>query len=100
MRTPFSLPCTVICNEWKPECQQTVEETKLIDSAAPGAGQDAYAKTATAACKLLGYETFGSGTVHMIGKSARPSAMVAQVKVTPSMPSGGMPCHGSSSMSA
>lgn len=52
----------------------------MIDPAAPGAGQDAYGKTATAACKLLGYETFGSGTVHMIGKSVRLSLTMVQVK--------------------
>lgn len=69
---PFAHVCAapaVICNEWKPECQQTVTEYTLLDPTAPDAGgQDAYAKTAVAACQLLGYQTFGTGTVHMVGE--------------------------------
>lgn len=41
----------------------------LVDPTAPGAPADAYAQTATAACQLLGYNTFGTGTVYMIGNA-------------------------------
>jgi hypothetical protein len=66
------LLAVVVCNEWKPECHQTVTESRLVEPAAPGAEPDSYAKTATAACQLLGYTSFGSGTQHMVGKSVGP----------------------------
>lgn len=65
---PLSACAPVICNEWKPECHQTVTDSRLLDPAAPGAEPDAYAKTATAACELMGYRSFGTGTTHMVGK--------------------------------
>lgn len=57
----------IVCNEWKPECRQVVSETRLVDPAAPGADAGAYATTATAACQMLGYSSFGSGTMHATG---------------------------------
>ena len=35
--------------------------------------KDAYDKTATAACQLLGFSSFGSGTQHMIGERTHGS---------------------------
>lgn len=62
---------TVVCNEWKPECRQVISETRLVDPAAPGADPSAYATTATAACQLLGYSSFGAGTMHTTGEAIR-----------------------------
>jgi hypothetical protein len=61
---------TVICNEWKAECRETVTESQLLDPSAPGAGKDAFALTATAACKLMGYTSFGAGTTRVTGEPA------------------------------
>jgi hypothetical protein len=58
----------VICNDFKPECKETVTEWQLLDPAAPGAPADSYAQSAVAACRIMGYSTFGSGSTHMVGE--------------------------------
>jgi hypothetical protein len=55
-----------------------VNETRLVDPAAPGAGPSAYATTATAACQMLGYSSFGSGTMHTTGEAMRRAARVCE----------------------
>jgi hypothetical protein len=57
----------VVCQEFKPECVQTVTETKMLVPQ-PGNTADLIA-TSQAACKLLGYTYPGSGSVHMVGES-------------------------------
>jgi hypothetical protein len=63
-----AVAATVVCNEWKPECRETVTESQLLDPSALGASKDAFALTATAACKLMGYTSFGTGTTRVTGE--------------------------------
>lgn len=68
---PILLPLTprppVVCNEFKPECKETVTEWQLLNPTAPGAPADAYAQSAVAACHVMGFNTFTTGSQHMVG---------------------------------
>lgn len=59
----------VICNEFKPECVKKVEESHMVVPHGDAAtNPDEFNMSVDAACKLLGYRTFGGGSVHMTGK--------------------------------
>lgn len=59
----------VVCNDFKPECLKTVEETyMLVPRGTATSNPDDFNMSVDAACKLLGYKTFGGGSVHMTGQ--------------------------------
>lgn len=59
----------VICDDFKPECVKTVEETHLlVPHGTATSNPDDFNMSVDAACKLLGYRTFGGGSVHMTGQ--------------------------------
>ncbi|KAF6252040.1 hypothetical protein COO60DRAFT_1463913 [Scenedesmus sp. NREL 46B-D3] len=62
----YSNVTKVICQEFKPECVTTVLQGRLLVPSGDARSNPAeFLQSSEAACKLLGYKTAGSGSIHI-----------------------------------
>jgi hypothetical protein len=58
----------VLCQNYSASCVQKKPETKMLIPAGTAAtNPEQFQQSAEAACKLLGYATAGSGSIHLTG---------------------------------